>query len=104
RTKVLLGAMSLDMFAVLFGGVSAVIPAYADRILEVGPIGLGWMNAAIDIGAITVVILMLVFPMKKRQGVKLMLAAAGYGVCIMLFGMSSIYSISFLALVVAGML
>lgn len=104
KTKVLLGAMSLDMFAVLFGGVSAVIPAYTDAILEVGPIGLGWLNAAIDIGAIIVVILMLLFPMKKSQGVKLMLAAAGYGVCIIIFGVSSIFSISFLALVLAGML
>ena len=104
KTKVLLGAMSLDMFAVLFGGVSAVIPAYTDVILEVGPVGLGWLNAAINIGAIIVVILMLLFPMKKAQGVKLMLAAAGYGVCIIAFGLSSFFSISFLLLVLAGML
>ncbi|MCR6721225.1 MAG: hypothetical protein NVV59_13290 [Chitinophagaceae bacterium] len=104
KTKVLLGAMALDMFAVLFGGVAAIIPAYTDSILKVGPIGLGWLNAAIDIGAIFVVILMLLFPMKKSQGIKLMLAAGGYGICVIIFGISSIFAISFFALVLAGML
>src|SRR5205823_1149736 len=51
RQKVLLSAMSLDLFAVLFGGAVALIPEFADRILHVGPIGFGWLNASIDIGS-----------------------------------------------------
>jgi MFS family permease len=102
--KILLGAISLDLFAVLFGGATALIPEFAAQILKVGPIGFGWLNAAIDIGSAVTIITLTIFPMKQRQGYKLMYAVAGFGACIILFGMSQIYWISFVALLTAGVL
>lgn len=102
--KILLGAISLDLFAVLFGGVTALIPEFADKVLSVGPIGFGWLNAAIDIGAIITIIFITLFPLTKRQGYKLFYAIAGFGICIIIFGLSRIYWISFAALLIAGML
>ena len=104
RTKELLGAMSLDMFAVLFGGAKAMVPFYANVVLKVGPMGYGWLNAAIDIGAIIVVVLLVLFPIKKSQGRKMMLSVAGFGVCIIAFALSEWFIVSFLALMIAGML
>lgn len=104
KTKEILGAFTLDMFAVLFGGAVAMVPVYAKDILKAGPMGFGWLNAAIDIGAIFIVILLTVFPMKKAQGKKLFLAVAGFGVCIILFALSRWYLLSFAALLIAGML
>lgn len=102
--KILLGALTLDLFAVLFGGAVALIPEFAEKILNVGPIGFGWLNAAIDIGSITMIILLTIFPMKKNQGRILMAAVAGFGICIIVFGMSTLYLVSFSALVLGGML
>ena len=102
--KILLGAISLDLFAVLFGGAVALIPEFADRILDVGPIGFGWLNAAVDIGSVAMIILITLFPLKRKQGKLLMLVVGGFGLCIIAFGLSDIYWISFAALVVAGML
>lgn len=104
KTKELLGAFSLDMFAVLFGGVQAMVPVYAKDILKIGPMGFGWLNAAIDIGAISVVILLTVSPLKNAQGKKLLLAVAGFGVCVVLFALSKWFILSFFALMIAGML
>jgi MFS family permease len=104
KTKELLGAFTLDMFAVLFGGVTAMIPVFARDILKIGPMGFGWLNAAIDIGAICVVVLLTLAPMKKAQGRKLMMAVAGFGTCIILFALSKWFALSFVALMIAGML
>jgi MFS family permease len=104
RTKELLSAISLDLFAVLFGGAVAMVPVYARTILHVGAIGYGWLNAASDIGSICIVIVLTVFPLQRKQGGKLLAAVAGFGVCIILFGLSKIYFISFLALMISGML
>ena len=104
NTKEVLGALSLDLFAVLFGGAVALVPIYARDILKVGPIGFGWLNAASDIGAIAVVILLALFPLKKQQGRKLMYAVAGFGICIIIFGISKVFWISFAALLLAGIL
>lgn len=103
RNKILLGAISLDLFAVLFGGAVALIPEFAEKILEVGPIGFGWLNAAIDIGSVITIVTLTLFPMKRRQGYKLLFAVAGFGACIILFGLSKIYWLSFVALLTAGM-
>lgn len=103
-TKEVLGALSLDLFAVLFGGAVALVPVYARDILKVGPVGFGWLNAAADIGAIIIVILLALFPLQKQQGKKLMYAVAGFGVCIIVFGISKIFWISFTALLLAGIL
>ncbi len=104
RTKEILGAFTLDMFAVLFGGAVAMVPVYAKDILSVGPMGFGWLNAAIDIGAILSVISLTLYPMKKAQGKKLFLAVAGFGLCILLFAVSKWFLLSFVALLIAGML
>ena len=62
KHKILLAAISLDLFAVLFGGATALIPEIADRILKVGPIGFGWLNAAIDIGSMFMIIMITLNP------------------------------------------
>lgn len=104
KTKELLGAFSLDMFAVLFGGAVAMVPVYARDILKIGAMGFGWLNAAADIGAIVMVILLAIFPLRKKQGKKLFLAVGGFGLCIVIFGISKWFLLSFVALMFAGML
>lgn len=100
--KIMLGAISLDLFAVLFGGAVALIPEFSERILHTGPIGFGWLTAATDIGSISVILLLTLFPMRKKQGKRMMLAVAGFGICIIIFGLSDIYLISFIALLCSG--
>lgn len=102
NTKPLLGVISLDLFAVLFGGAVAFIPEIAETVLHTGPIGYGFLNAAMDIGALVSVLLFLWFPMRKKQGLKMLLAVAGFGFFIIIFGLSKLYWISFLALALAG--
>jgi len=103
NNKIMLGAISLDLFAVLFGGTVALIPEFASKILAVGPIGFGWLNAASDLGSMSVIILLTLFPMRQNQGKRMMLSVAGFGACIIIFGLSNIYAISFAALCVSGM-
>ena len=103
-TKEVLGALSLDLFAVLFGGAVAMIPVFAKDILKTGPVGFGWLNAAADIGSILVVIGLTMFPLKKQQGKKLLFAVGGFGICIILFGISQWYWLSFTVLLLSGLL
>ncbi|MBY0477582.1 MAG: MFS transporter [Chitinophagaceae bacterium] len=104
KTKEILGALVLDLFAVLFGGAVALVPVFAKDILKVGPIGFGWLNAAADFGAILVVIILTVFPLRKQQGKVLLFAVAGFGVTIIIFGLSELFWLSFAALFVGGIL
>lgn len=104
KTKELLAALTLDLFAVLFGGAVAMVPVYAKDILHVGPIGFGWLNAATDIGSISMVIGLTLSPMKRKQGIKLLFSVAGFGACIIVFGLSKWYLFSFAALLVSGVL
>ena len=104
KTKELLGAISLDLFAVLFGGATALIPIYARDILKVGAEGFGFLNGASDLGAIIIVIILTLFPMQKNQGKKLLLAVAGFGICIIIFGISKLFFLSFIVLMISGML
>ncbi len=104
RTKEVLGAMTLDLFAVLFGGLVALVPVFAKDILKVGPIGFGWLNAATDIGAILIIITLTFSPMKKNQGRKLFFAVAGFGCCIIVFAISRTFWVSFIALMLSGVL
>lgn len=104
NTKEVLGALSLDLFAVLFGGAVAMIPVYAVDILKVGPIGFGWLNAASDIGAILIIFIITIFPVNKGQGKKLLLAVGGFGLCIIVFALSKLYWLSFAALLLSGIL
>jgi MFS family permease len=102
--KILLSAMSLDLFAVLFGGAIALIPEFADRILKVGPIGFGWLNASIDIGSLLVILLITLNPIRKKQGLVQLLVIGGFGICMIAFALSTVYWISFLILLIAGIL
>ncbi|GGA87385.1 MFS transporter [Puia dinghuensis] len=104
HTKEVLGALALDLFAVLFGGAVAMIPVYARDILKVGPIGFGWLNAADDIGSICMITAMALRPLHRRQGYILLYAVFGFGACIIVFGLSKWYLLSFLALLCSGML
>jgi len=104
NTKELLGALSLDLFAVLFGGAVAMIPVYAVDILKVGPIGFGWLNAASDIGAILIIFIITLFPVNAGQGKKLLMAVGGFGLCIIVFALSKLFWLSFAALLMSGIL
>ena len=103
HNKNLLGVISLDLFAVLFGGAVAFIPEVASTILHTGPIGYGFLNAAMDIGSLISVVILVKYPMKQKQGLKMLLAVAGFGVCIIVFGLAKVYWLSFMALMVAGL-
>lgn len=102
KNKILLGAISLDLFAVLFGGAVALLPEFSSKLLNVGPIGFGWLNAATDIGSMLIIITLTLFPLRKKQGQIMLYAVGGFGVCIILFGISNFYLISFLLLLFAG--
>ena len=104
NSKEVFGALSLDLFAVLFGGAVAMIPVFAKDILKVGPIGFGWLNAASDIGAIIIILIITIFPANRGQGKKLLLAVAGFGVCIIVFALSKIFWLSFVMLLLSGIL
>ena len=99
-----MGALSLDLFAVLFGGAVAMVPVFARDILHVGAQGFGFLNAASDIGSICIVILLTLSPIKKQQGRKLLFAVAGFGLCIIGFALSKWFLVSFLLLMLSGML
>lgn len=104
KHKIMLGAISLDLFAVLFGGVVALIPEYNTEILKAGPMAFGWLNAAMDIGSAMIMITLTFSPMKRKQGYKLMYAVGLFGICIIIFGVSRWYWLSFMALLLAGMM
>jgi len=102
QTKELLGALTLDLFAVLFGGAVAMIPVFAKDILNVGPIGFGWLNAASDIGSVIVIILLTAFPLKRAQGKKLLISVAIFGICIIVFALSRSFWLTFIVLLISG--
>ena len=104
KTKEILGALSLDLFAVLFGGAVAMVPVFARDILKVGAEGFGLLNGASDMGAICSVILLTAFPMRRQQGYKLLFAVFGFGICIICFALSKLFILSFIALLISGML
>lgn len=88
-TQLILAALSLDMFAVLFGGAVALLPVFADEILNIGEVGFGWMRAAPGIGSILMLMILSVMPLKKNPGVKLLLSIVGFGVSTIIFGWSA---------------
>ena len=102
QTKELFGALTLDLFAVLFGGAVAMIPVFAKDILKVGPIGFGWLNAASDIGSVIVIVLLTAFPLKKAQGKKLLISVAIFGICIIVFALSKLFWLTFTVLLISG--
>src|SRR5262249_61071676 len=102
NTKLLLAAMSLDMFAVLLGGAAALLPVYAKDILRVGPAGLGALQAAPPLGAITMALLTTHLPPLKRAGRTLLWAVAGFGLATIVFGLSRNFWLSLAMLLLTG--
>lgn len=103
KTKEILGALCLDMFAVLFGGAVAMIPVFASDILKSGAEGFGILNAASDIGSMIIIVTLSFIPLRKNQGKILIGVVAGFGLCIIGFGLSKLYWLSFLFLMLSGM-
>ncbi|WP_422089816.1 MFS transporter [Tenacibaculum ovolyticum] len=102
KTKAILGAITLDMISVLFGGAVALLPIYAQDILKVGPEGFGALRAAPAIGAFLTMLITAYIPISRNAGMKLLMAIFGFGTCIIVFGLSSIFWISIVALFFSG--
>jgi MFS family permease len=102
KTKAILGALTLDMVAVLFGGAVALLPIFAQDILKVGSEGFGVLRAAPAVGAFLTMLITAYIPISKNAGMKLLAAIFGFGVCIIVFGLSSIFWVSVAALFFSG--
>ena len=100
--RVLLSVMALDMFAVLFGGAVAMLPAFADTVLHVGSQGLGLLRAATAVGSITTGLYLAFYPMKKIRARLLLWVIAGFGLSIMGFGLSQTFWLAALCLALSG--
>jgi MFS family permease len=104
QTKVILAAVTLDMFAVLLGGATALLPIYAKDILRVGPTGLGWLRAAPAFGALLMAVGQVRVPPPRRAGRALLWAVAGFGVATIVFGLSHSFWLSLAMLALTGAL
>jgi MFS family permease len=102
KKKIILGAVSLDLFAVLFGGAVALLPAYASDILHVGPDGFGWLRAAPGIGAAIVAIALSWRPITRHVGTLMFAGVAVFGLATVVFGMSENFLLSLAALATLG--
>jgi len=100
--KSILGALTLDMVAVLFGGAVALLPIFAQDILKVGPEGFGVLRAAPAVGALLTMFVSTHLPFYKNAGIKLLAAIFGFGVCIIVFGLSTWFWLSVFALFMSG--
>lgn len=103
KQKALLGAISLDMFAVLFGGAVALLPVFAKDILHVGPQGFGLLMSATYLGNFMAIAYLTAKPLAKDQGKLLIYSVAGFGLCIIVFAVSKSFILSFLALLFSGL-
>jgi MFS family permease len=102
RQKLILGAISLDLFAVLLGGAVALLPVYAREILHTGPWGLGLLRTAPGVGAAVMAVALAHRPLRGRAGPTLLWSVAGFGVCTIVFGISTRLVFSLLALILLG--
>ena len=102
QNKILLGATTLDLFAVLLGGATALLPIYARDILHTGPAGLGLLRAAPAAGALTVSLLLMRWPIRRQVGQRLLEAVAVFGLATVIFGFSGNFWLSLLSLAVTG--
>jgi MFS family permease len=102
QRKVILGATTLDLFAVLLGGATALLPIFARDLLQTGPIGLGLLRAAPAVGALSMSLALVRWPLQRKVGHKLLLAVALFGLATVVFGLSRSFTLSLLALVVTG--
>jgi MFS family permease len=102
KKKAIFAASTLDLFAVLFGAITELLPVFANEILHVGPIGLGWLRAAPSMGAVGMAMWQAHHTPWKKPGRTLLLTMAGFGLAIVVFGLSKSYALSFLALFCTG--
>jgi hypothetical protein len=102
QRKIILGAVSLDLFAVLFGGATALLPAYASDVLRIGPDGLGWLRAAPGVGAALVAFAIAWSPIRRHVGTAMFVGVAVFGVATVVFGLSENFLLSLAALTVLG--
>ncbi len=103
KNQILLGAMTLDMFAVLFGGAVAMLPVFAAEVLKVGPQGLGFLRSSPMVGAVIMSLFIAYRPPREKAGRYLMIAVAGFGVSIILFALSRNFYLSMALLALSGM-
>lgn len=102
KNQVLLGAFSLDMFAVLFGGAVAMLPVFASDILKVGPEGLGILRSCPAIGAIIMSVFLTFYPPLKHSGKQMLFSVAGFGICMIVFALSKDFYLSAICLLLSG--
>jgi MFS family permease len=102
REKLILGAISLDLFAVLLGGAVALLPVYAREILHTGPWGLGLLRTAPGVGAAVMAVALAHRPLRGRAGPTLLWSVAGFGICTILFGVSTSLVLSLISLIFLG--
>lgn len=102
QRKVILGAISLDLFAVLLGGATALLPMFAKDILHVGPVGLGLLRAAPAAGALLTSLALTRWPLERKVGRRMLWAVAVYGMSTLVFGVSTSFGLSLLMLAVSG--
>jgi MFS family permease len=102
QRKVILGATTLDLFAVLLGGATALLPIYARDILMTGPVGLGLLRGAPAAGALAMSLALVRWPLRRRIGHTLLLAVAVFGLTTIVFGLSRSFTVSLLALLISG--
>ncbi|MBS1998891.1 MAG: MFS transporter [Cyanobacteria bacterium SZAS LIN-2] len=102
--QIILGAMALDLFAVLFGGAVALLPVFTDKIFHTGPEALGMLRAAPSLGAVLTAAILTHRPIARHSGVVLMLAVAGFGLCMIAFGLSTNFYLSLGLLALSGAL
>jgi MFS family permease len=102
-TRLLFGLVCLDLFAVLLGGATALLPIFANELLKVGPEGFGLLRAAPSIGAVTMALITAHIPPWRKAGQMMLWAVAGYGVATLAFGVSKIFWLSVVALALTGM-
>jgi MFS family permease len=102
RSKLILGCMSLDLFAVLLGGATALLPVYASEILHTGASGLGLLRAAPGVGAVAVAILLAHYPLRRKAGLSMLYCVFGFGVFTVVFGLSHNLALSLIALMLTG--
>ncbi len=98
----ILGAVSLDLFAVLLGGAVALLPMFAKDILHVGPWGLGILRAAPAVGALVMSVVLTHWPIQRKVGKRMFIAVTVYGASTLVFGLSTVFMVSFVALLISG--
>ena len=102
KTKIILGTITLDLFAVLLGGATALLPVYADEILHVGKSGVGWLRAALPMGSLLMSIILVHRPPLQKAGHTLLWAVIGFGLATIGFGLSRVFWLSFVFLFLCG--